>query len=69
MADGGDVRTRFEVLAKGAYFEVLLPRSSDFDAAALLRSGSPEELAKAPTRRNLFFGTCWYYSLLDASAH
>ena len=58
MADSEDLKTRFEVLSKGAYFEVLLPRSSDFDAVALLRDGSPEELAKAPTRRNLFFGKC-----------
>ena len=61
MADGVHIKKRFETLSKGAYFEVLLPRSSDFDAIALLKDGSPEELAKAPTRRNLFFGTCWYY--------
>ena len=69
MADGANLKTRFELLSKGAYFEVLLPRSSDFDAVALLRDGSPEELAKAPTRRNLFFGTCKYYVLWNASAH
>ncbi|KAK5134939.1 hypothetical protein LTR08_005890 [Meristemomyces frigidus] len=55
MNDGVDIKTRFEALSRGAYFEVLLPRSSDFDAVALLRDASPEELAKAPTRRNLFF--------------
>ena len=49
-------RTNFEALAKGAYLDVLLPKSSDFDPASLVDSGSTEELARAPTRRNLFFG-------------
>ncbi|KAK4543703.1 hypothetical protein LTR36_005348 [Oleoguttula mirabilis] len=55
MEDHDDLKSRFEALSKGAYFEVLVPRSSDFDALTVLRDGSPEELAKAPTRRNLFF--------------
>ncbi|KAK0947268.1 hypothetical protein LTR29_001223 [Friedmanniomyces endolithicus] len=40
---------------KGAYLDVLLPKASDFNASALIQSGSPEELARAPSRRNLFF--------------
>ena len=49
-------KTGFETLAKGAYLDVLLPKTSHFDAVTLVESGSAEELAKAPTRRNLFFG-------------
>lgn len=49
--------SRFEAVSKGAYLDVLLPKSSDFDASALIRDGSPEELARAPSRRDLFFGT------------
>ncbi|KAK5108381.1 hypothetical protein LTR62_008337 [Meristemomyces frigidus] len=45
----------FETLSKGAYLDILLPQSKNFDAAALVRAGQPEELARAPTRRNLFF--------------
>jgi len=57
MESKQDVRkTAFETLAKGAYLDVLLPKTSDFNAAALIESGSADELAKAPTRRNLFFG-------------
>ncbi|KAK5120590.1 hypothetical protein LTR85_006246 [Meristemomyces frigidus] len=55
MEEHEDLKTRFEALSKGAYFEVLVPRSSDFDALGVLSNGSPEDLAKAPTRRNLFF--------------
>ena len=43
--------TRFESLSKGAYLDVLLPRASDFDAVSLIRDGTPEELARAPSRR------------------
>jgi hypothetical protein len=46
----------FERLSKGAYLDVLLPRSPDFDAAHLIKDGKPEELARAPARRTLFFG-------------
>ncbi|TKA72056.1 hypothetical protein B0A55_06661 [Friedmanniomyces simplex] len=53
--DDADARSRFEALSKGAYLDVLLPKSSDFNASALIRDGSPEELARAPSRRNLFF--------------
>jgi hypothetical protein len=50
-----DVKKRFEALSP-AFLEVTLPRASDFDAVALLRSGHPEEIARAPGRKNLFFG-------------
>lgn len=50
-----DLKSRFEALSP-AYLEVYLPKAQDFDAAALLRAGNPEELARAPGRRNLFFG-------------
>ncbi|KAK0366766.1 hypothetical protein LTR91_021156 [Friedmanniomyces endolithicus] len=54
--DLADVKkTRFEALSRGAYLDVLLPKSSDFNASALIQDGSPEELARAPSRRNLFF--------------
>ncbi|KAK4560527.1 hypothetical protein LTR86_005724 [Recurvomyces mirabilis] len=49
-------RAGFETLANEAYLDVLLPRTMDFDAASLVENGSAEELAKAPTRRALFFG-------------
>jgi hypothetical protein len=50
-----DARTRFEALSP-AFLEVTLPRASNFDAVALLRQGNPEEIARTPGRRNLFFG-------------
>lgn len=50
-----DLKSRFEALSP-AYLEVRLPKAHDFDAAGFLRAGSPEELARAPSRRNLFFG-------------
>ncbi|KAK0356186.1 hypothetical protein LTR02_011654 [Friedmanniomyces endolithicus] len=54
--DPADVKkTRFEALSRGAYLDVMLPKSSDFSASALIQDGSPEELARAPSRRNLFF--------------
>ncbi|KAK3672289.1 hypothetical protein LTR78_007829 [Recurvomyces mirabilis] len=48
-------KAAFEALSKGAYLDVLLPKTSGFDAASLVESGSAEELAKLPTRRTLFF--------------
>ncbi|KAI7518144.1 hypothetical protein KC316_g20518, partial [Hortaea werneckii] len=45
----------FLTLAKGAYLDVLLPRSSEFDADSVLRKGSAEDLGRVPVRRNLFF--------------
>lgn len=51
-----DIKARFEALSKSAYLDVSLPKTADFDAAALIRNGTPEEIARAPTRRNLFFG-------------
>ena len=52
MAD----RAHFEALAKASYLDVLLPKTTDLDVLKLLRSGSPDELLRAPARRNLFFG-------------
>ena len=57
MEDVLPLTTAFEFLAKGAYLDVLLPKASNFDAATFIKDGSPEELARAPSRRNLFFGT------------
>ncbi|SMR45346.1 unnamed protein product [Zymoseptoria tritici ST99CH_3D1] len=54
MADPIDARRRFEALSP-AFLEVTLPRASDFDAVALLRKGNPEEIARVPGRKNLFF--------------
>ncbi|KAM0723129.1 hypothetical protein Q7P37_001329 [Cladosporium fusiforme] len=48
-------RNEFEALSKGAYLEVLLPSTNDFDAVALLRDGKPEEIKRAPSRKHLFF--------------
>ena len=49
-------KEHFFTLAKGAYLDVLLPRSSDFDAESVLRKGSADDLGRVPVRRNLFFG-------------
>lgn len=45
-----------EALSDGAYLDVLLPSSDDFDAASLLKDGNPEEIRRATTRKHLFFG-------------
>jgi len=50
------IRARLEDLSKNAFLDVLLPRAPDFDAAAILEGGSPEDLGQAPSRRHLFFG-------------
>lgn len=52
-----DVKTRFEALSQSAFLDVHLPKTSDFDAGALIRDGSPDDISRAPARRNLFFGT------------
>lgn len=57
-----DVKAEFEAFSKGAYVDVLLPSTGDFDAAALLRNGNPEEVRRAQTRKHLFFG--WLHSRL-----
>lgn len=49
-------KERFSTLAKGAYLDVLLPRTSAFDAESVLQKGSTDELGKVSVRRNLFFG-------------
>ncbi|KAK4902165.1 hypothetical protein LTR27_001067 [Elasticomyces elasticus] len=49
------LRAQFDTLSKGAYLDVLLPKSPDFNAGTLVKDGSSEELARAPSRRNLFF--------------
>ena len=56
MALDEQSKERFLTLAKGAYLDVLLPRSSDFDAESVLRKGSADDLGRVPVRRNLFFG-------------
>lgn len=50
-------RSRFEAVTKGAYLDLLLPKSNDIDVSKTLRDASPEELARIPSRRNLFFGS------------
>lgn len=51
-----DVRARFEAFSKSTLLDVFLPRSSDSDAASLVRDGKADNIARAPGRRNLFFG-------------
>ena len=51
------IKSQFDVLSKDAFFDVLLPRSADFDVSRTLRDGSGEDLHRAPSRRNLFFGS------------
>lgn len=58
------IRSKFEVLSKGAYLDILLPRSDDIDVSKALQDGSPEELARMPSRRNLFFGTRATFTIL-----
>ncbi|KAI6908042.1 hypothetical protein D0867_08949 [Hortaea werneckii] len=55
MAVEEQSKERFLTLAKGAYLDVLLPRSSDFDAESVLRKGSADDLGRVPVRRNLYF--------------
>ena len=58
-----DVKTRFEILSKGAVLDVLIPKSDAFDAVAVLRGSgsggdgpSAHKLRDVPLRRHLFFG-------------
>lgn len=62
-----DTKTQFEALSKAAYLDVLLPKMADFDAASLLRSASPDEIARVPARRNLFFGIVSRYQRLAST--
>ncbi|EME49555.1 hypothetical protein DOTSEDRAFT_68362 [Dothistroma septosporum NZE10] len=48
-------RAYFEALANVSHLDVLLPKASDLDVLEVLRNGSPDDLARAPARRNLFF--------------
>lgn len=50
-----DVKAQFESLSP-AHLDVLLLKNHDIDASSLLRNGSPEDISRVPTRRNLFFG-------------
>ncbi|KAK4507696.1 hypothetical protein PRZ48_001431 [Zasmidium cellare] len=50
-----DVKTRFEALSQSAFLDVHLPKTSDFNAGALIRDGFPDDISRAPARRNLFF--------------
>ena len=51
-----DIKSRFEALSKGSYLDLLIPRSRDIDVSKILQDATPEELARMPSRRNLFFG-------------
>ncbi|KAM3418577.1 hypothetical protein BST61_g4553 [Cercospora zeina] len=55
MAALENIRARFESLSKSAFVDVNLPKSSDVDVATLIRAGKATEIARIPTRRNLFF--------------
>ncbi|EMD00963.1 hypothetical protein BAUCODRAFT_81883, partial [Baudoinia panamericana UAMH 10762] len=55
MATAEGLRKRFEDLARGAYLDTIVPKFNTFDPAAAVRDGSPEEIGRAPLRRNLFF--------------
>lgn len=57
MDNDETVHQRFASVTTAAYLDVLLPKSPDFDALHVLNHGSPEEIAGASQRRNLFFGT------------
>lgn len=54
------IKADFEALSKGALLEVLLPATGQFDAAALLQAGNPEEIRKAPSRKHLFLGLSFF---------
>lgn len=64
--DERKIKSQFDSLSKEAFFDVLLPKSADFDAAKALRNGTPEDLHRAPARRNLFFGSIT--AVVDAQA-
>ena len=64
--DERKIKSQFDSLSKEAFFDVLLPKSADFDAAEALRNGAPEDLHRAPARRNLFFGSIT--AIIDAQA-
>nr|OQO27609.1 hypothetical protein B0A51_03598 [Rachicladosporium sp. CCFEE 5018] len=55
MSKAIDVRADFAALSKKAYLEVLVPKDDTFDAATVLRNGSPEELQRAVARKQLYF--------------
>lgn len=56
MSKALDVRGEFAALGRKAYLDVLLPREDGFDATVVLRDGSPEELQRAASRKQLYFG-------------
>lgn len=51
------IKSRFEAFSKSAHLELLLPRSDDSGILKILQNGSPEDLSRLPSRRNLFFGS------------
>nr|POE71408.1 hypothetical protein CFP56_62503 [Quercus suber] len=54
LPDPENIRAQFEQIAKSACLEVILPKFSDFDATAFLKTGSIEDIRQVPSRRNLF---------------
>jgi hypothetical protein len=64
-APSGDIKAAFETLSKDAHLDLLLPRSNEFNVSKLLQDGSPEELARIPSRRNLFFGSTLALPIFD----
>ena len=55
--DERKIKSQFDALSKEAFLDILLPRPADFDAGQILRDAAPEDLHRALTRRNLFFGS------------
>ncbi|KAK3681516.1 hypothetical protein LTR37_020879 [Vermiconidia calcicola] len=49
-----NIKTQFATISKGAHLNVLLPRTPALDVSGIYRDGSPEDLTRLPSRRNLF---------------
>nr|POE91157.1 hypothetical protein CFP56_75875 [Quercus suber] len=54
LVDAKTIRAQFERVAKSASLDVLIPKSSEFDAISFLKDDSIENFRQAPSRRNLF---------------
>ena len=56
MVESKGIKQQFEAFARTAHLDVLLPRSNDLTIHKILQEGSPEDVFRVPSRRNLFFG-------------
>ena len=54
--EAAQLKSQFDALSKGAYLDILLPKSPDLDIQKALQEGSIEDVSRIPSRRNLFFG-------------